>query len=112
MGSYLPADRVAELRVYQYQRVARVVLQQQQLHQRAESPPANHNGNIENSEGLGKASPDVLRLFSETQRNLLELNRSRLSALDELRVAKNKIADLGMSTLMHSTKCCMPNVSL
>ena len=78
----------------------------------AESPPANHNGNNENSEGLGKASPDVLRLFSETQRNLLELNRSRLSALDELRVAKNKIADLGMSTLMHSTKCCMPNVSL
>lgn len=47
------------------------------------------------SVGLGKASPDVLRLFSETQRNLLELNRSRLSALDELRVANHKISDLG-----------------
>lgn len=46
------------------------------------------------AEGLGKASPDVLRLFSETQRNLLELNRSRLSALDELRVARSKITDL------------------
>ena len=46
-------------------------------------------------EGLRKASPDVLRLFSETQRNLLELNRSRLSALDELRVANHKISDLG-----------------
>lgn len=46
------------------------------------------------SEGLRKASPDVLRLFSETQRNLLELNRSRLSALDELRVANHKISDL------------------
>lgn len=52
---------------------------------------ADENGT---SEGLGKASPDVLRLFSETQRNLLELNRSRLSALDELRVANHKILDL------------------
>ena len=60
------------------------------------------NSNDENgaTEGLGKASPDVLRLFSETQRNLLELNRSRLSALDELRVANNKISDLGKNGVL------------
>ncbi|KAL3141829.1 hypothetical protein ABBQ32_004501 [Trebouxia sp. C0010 RCD-2024] len=66
--------------------------QQQQSSSRLlanESPKVNGN-----TEGLGTASPDVLRLFSETQRNLLELNRSRLSALDELRVAKNRISDL------------------
>lgn len=70
-------------------------VQQQQQPNQAENSPAKHSGNNGNSDGLGKASPDVLRLFSETQRNLLELNRSRLSALDELRVAKNKISDLG-----------------
>ena len=47
------------------------------------------------TDGLGRASSDVLRLFSETQRNLLELNRSRLSALDELRAANSKISALG-----------------
>ena len=47
------------------------------------------------SEGLSKVSPDVLKLFGETQRNLLELNRSRLNALDELREAKHKISELG-----------------
>lgn len=77
--------------------------QQQQLLQQQkadrESPartPAEESGA---SDGLGKASPDILRLFSETQRNLLELNRSRLSALDELRVAKSKISDLGKSLM-------------
>ncbi|DBB11275.1 TPA: hypothetical protein ACH3X3_006711 [Trebouxia sp. C0006] len=59
--------------------------------QKPSQPQLDENGS---SEGLRKASPDVLRLFSETQRNLLELNRSRLSALDELRVANHKISDL------------------
>lgn len=71
-----------------------VHVQQQQQANQADHVPARNNGKSENSEGLGKAS-DVLRLFSETQRNLLELNRSRLSALDELRVAKNRITNLG-----------------
>lgn len=60
------------------------------------------------SEGLSKFSPDVLKLFGETQRNLLELNRSRLNALDELREAKYKISELGeiqqsLACLLHQT---------
>ena len=88
-----------------------LVQQQQQQPQKADrelhaKTPAAETGA---SEGLGKASPDILRLFSETQRNLLELNRSRLSALDELRIAKTKISDLGkgfnMCTSCHKRYC-------
>ena len=49
-----------------------------------------------------------MKLFGETQRNLLELNRSRLNALDELREATNKISELGeiqqsLASLLHRT---------
>ena len=73
--------------------------QQQQQQQSDSSQPStsSFDGNG-TADGQGKASSDVLRLFSETQRNLLELNRSRLSALDELRAAKNKISALGENT--------------
>lgn len=67
----------------------------QQQHPDSQKPAKSSVDGGGAAEGLGKASPDVLRLFSETQRNLLELNRSRLSALDELRVARSKITDLG-----------------
>lgn len=70
-------------------------VQEQQQPSQADDISAEANGKNGNSDGMGKASSDVLRLFSETQRNLLELNRSRLSALDDLRVAKNRITDLG-----------------
>lgn len=77
------------------QQAPRQPQQQQQQQQSDSSQPStsSFDGNG-TADGQGKASSDVLRLFSETQRNLLELNRSRLSALDELRAAKNKISAL------------------
>lgn len=39
-------------------------------------------------------SGDVLAMFHEAQRNILELNKSRLMALDELRQAKERIQEL------------------
>jgi hypothetical protein len=41
-------------------------------------------------------SGDVLAMFHEAQRNILELNKSRLMALDELRQARERIEELGM----------------
>jgi hypothetical protein len=38
---------------------------------------------------------DVLTMFHEAQRNILELNKSRLQALDDLRQAKERIRELG-----------------
>lgn len=35
-------------------------------------------------------------MFHDAQRNILELNKSRLMALDELKQAKERIAELGM----------------
>jgi hypothetical protein len=40
-------------------------------------------------------SGDVLAMFHEAQRNILELNKSRLMALGELRQAKERINELG-----------------
>lgn len=40
-------------------------------------------------------SPDVLAMFNEAQKNIMELNRSRLKALEELKEAKQRINDLG-----------------
>lgn len=40
-------------------------------------------------------SGDVLAMFHEAQRNILELNKSRLMALDELRQARERIEELG-----------------
>ncbi len=88
----------------------RLVYAVQQQQSDSQKPPNECVDESGASEGLGKASPDVLRLFSETQRNLLELNRSRLSALDELRVAKNKISALGEGyrhLLDHCQKCML-----
>lgn len=42
-------------------------------------------------------SPDVLAMFNEAQKNIMELNRSRLKALEELKEAKQRISDLGTS---------------
>ena len=72
------------------------MLQSHQYSTRLLAPKASaQTDNNGAAEGLGKVSPDVLKLFGETQRNLLELNRSRLSALDELRVARTRISELG-----------------
>jgi hypothetical protein len=40
-------------------------------------------------------TPEMRQLFSEAQRNILELNKSRLSALSELRTARQRIQELG-----------------
>lgn len=48
---------------------------------------------------LGPMSPDVLIMFNEAQRNIAELNRSRLNALDQLRAAKDRISDLEVQLL-------------
>lgn len=41
-------------------------------------------------------SGEALTMFHDAQRNILELNKSRLMALDELKQAKERIAELGM----------------
>lgn len=45
--------------------------------------------------GTAEMPQDVLHLFKETQRNLLDLNKSRLAALDDLHAAHSRIAELG-----------------
>ncbi|KAL4425297.1 hypothetical protein ABPG75_009313 [Micractinium tetrahymenae] len=39
-------------------------------------------------------SPEARRIFREAQDNIIELNKSRLRALDELKAARQKIAEL------------------
>ncbi len=55
---------------------------------------ANANDNM-NAGRVGSMSPDVLAMFNEAQKNIMELNRSRLKALEELKEAKQRISDLG-----------------
>jgi hypothetical protein len=50
-------------------------------------------------------SGDVLAMFHEAQRNILELNKSRLMALDELRQARERIEELG--TRLCNRKPCV-----
>lgn len=40
-------------------------------------------------------SADLMQLFAKAQRNLMEVNRSRLNALQDLGAAQARIADLG-----------------
>ena len=40
-------------------------------------------------------TPDVLQMFHDAQSNILELNKSRLQALEELKFARSRIQDLG-----------------
>jgi hypothetical protein len=40
-------------------------------------------------------SGEALSMFHDAQRNILELNKSRLMALDELKQAKERINELG-----------------
>lgn len=41
-------------------------------------------------------SGEALTMFHDAQRNILELNKSRLMALDELKQAKERISELGV----------------
>lgn len=64
------------------------------------APRADANGNDGMSGGrVGSMSPDVLAMFNEAQKNIMELNRSRLKALEELKEAKQRINDLGTAIL-------------
>ena len=53
-------------------------------------------------DAAGKLTPEMLAMFSEAQRNIMELNKSRLAALSELRTARQRIQELGArSTAVH-----------
>ena len=45
-------------------------------------------------------SGEALSMFHDAQRNILELNKSRLMALDELKQAKERINELGALCLV------------
>lgn len=45
-------------------------------------------------------------MFHEAQRNILQLNKSRLLALHELRLAKDRICALGAVTLRFHFLAC------
>jgi negative regulator of replication initiation len=53
-------------------------------------------GKAQNTNGSAAAQlpPEVAQMFKDTQRNLLDLNRSRLQALEELNLAHDRIAQL------------------
>lgn len=46
-------------------------------------------------DATGKLTPEMLAKFGEAQRNIMELNKSRLAALGELRTARQRIQELG-----------------
>jgi len=64
----------------------------------------------------GQLTPEMRQLFGEAQRNILELNKSRLSALSELRTARQRIQELGAPPpapdsarrARHSAAACSP----
>lgn len=56
--------------------------------------------------GTSSASADVMQLFSKAQRNLMEVNRSRLDALQELGAAQARIAELGTGSSLLQSACC------
>ena len=63
----------------------------------AESSPTGSqpsSGNVKRP-----ALADMRALFSEAQRNISQLNKSRLAALEELDTARRKIAVLGEKAL-------------
>jgi hypothetical protein len=61
------------------------------------SRPVASNNSSDGMHGtkLNSMSPDVLAMFNEAQRNIMELNRSRLKALEDLKDAKHRISELG-----------------
>lgn len=74
------------------------------------APRADANGNDGMGAGrVGSMSPDVLAMFNEAQKNIMELNRSRLKALEELKEAKQRINDLGTCTT--SAACAIPLIA-
>ena len=48
----------------------------------------------------GKLTPEMLQMFTDAQQNIMELNKSRLAALNELRSARQRIQELGMALLL------------
>ena len=48
----------------------------------------------------GKLTPEMLQMFTDAQRNIMELNKSRLAALNELRSARQRIQELGTPLLL------------
>ena len=54
---------------------------------------------------VDSAPEDLMRLFAKAQRNLMDVNRSRLDALQELGAAHARIADLGVSFQLALDSC-------
>jgi hypothetical protein len=50
-------------------------------------------------------SGEALSMFHDAQRNILELNKSRLMALDELKQAKERINELGAFSVAAALYC-------
>lgn len=64
-------------------------------------------------DAAGKLTPEMLALFSEAQRNIMELNKSRLAALGELRAARQRIQELGAGeTAVHLPALHLPCADL
>ncbi|CAL5224838.1 g7592 [Coccomyxa viridis] len=42
----------------------------------------------------GQSPQDMLKVFAETQKNMMELNRSRLAALEEVRTLRERVSQL------------------
>jgi hypothetical protein len=60
-----------------------------------------------NGSALDPARPqEMLKIFRETQENMMELNRSRLAALEEVKTLRARVALLGAN--MHCCKGLLP----
>ena len=55
----------------------------------------------------GKLTPEMLAMFGEAKRNIMELNKSRLAALGELRTARQRIQELGAGPTACLRSACL-----
>ena len=53
---------------------------------------------------LSKSPQEMLKIFRETQQNMIELNKSRLAALEEVKALRARVSLLGK----RSARPCMP----
>ena len=52
---------------------------------------------------LSKSPQEMLKIFRETQQNMIELNKSRLAALEEVKALRARVSLLGRDTpILHA----------
>jgi hypothetical protein len=56
---------------------------------------------MSSSQAATQSPQELLQIFKETQKNMIELNKSRLAALAEVKALRARVAELGGQLICH-----------